>query len=342
MHARKFCFATLVALAALLPAWSGAQTIVIPFSEIRDEIDTTGAPPDVVIRARLASLLRDELDALGFDINGGLVVGDIPVEEITEIIETDCNFLEPYEVHTDETTATVAIDDGSSLTLDLDSIRSINLLADLTGTVSADTRAWVRWGIDNPFGDDCERINTDHGHIGLTVPFDIALDLAVTLNPIYDSERLAIVIDKSAVLQGTAIIGRADLDHDFGTASLTDLLINIFEDELLERLQANSEGAVADAIAELNLRLDGLDADGNPDPTLTAFNQPTVFSLDVSPQDRDHHSGSAGTVRHTGARHRHARGSCNRSVAAGRRARKVPSARRTSHRLAHRWAAMYC
>ena len=65
-------------------------------------------------------------------------------------------------------------------------------------------------------------------------------------------------------MQGQAIISGGNLEHDFGTASLTDLLIDIFEDELLQKLQTNGEQAVADAIAELNLRLDGLDANGNP------------------------------------------------------------------------------
>ena len=285
MHYRALIITFIVTLLTATPARLNAQTIVIPFSEIREEIDTTGAPPDVVIRTRLAGLIRDELDALGFDVNGGLLIGDVPVEEITEIIETDCDFFQPYEVHTDATTATVTIDDGSSLTLDLNTIRSINLLADLTGIVSTAAGAWVRWGIDNPFGDNCERVNTDHGRVALDVPFDISLDLAVTLDPVYDAEQLAIVVNKSALLQGQAIISGGNLEHDFGTASLTDLLINIFEDELLQKLQTNGEQAVADAIAELNLRLDGLDANGDPDSTLTAFNAPSVFVLDVSPED---------------------------------------------------------
>lgn len=286
MNIRPLLLLALSALAVASPALVSAQTFVIPFSEIRDAVDTTGEPPDVVIRAHLAALVRNELDALGFDVNGGLVLGDIPVEAITEIIETDCDFFRPYEVHTDATTATVAIDDGSSLTLNLDTIQSINLLADLTGTVSTATNAWVRWGQDVPFGDDCVRINTDHGRIGLTVPFDISLDLALELNTLYDSEKLAIVIDKNAILQGQPVISGGQLQHDFGTASLTDLLINIFEDELLLKLQMNGEQAVTDAIAALNLRLDGLDANGNPDPTLTAFNVPSVFVLDVSEEDQ--------------------------------------------------------
>ena len=286
MFTRLLSRIVFTALLLASPALVSAQTFVIPFSEIRDAVDTTGEPPDVVIRAHLAGLIRNELDALGFDVSGGLLLGDIPVEAITEIIETDCDFFRPYEVHTDATTASVAIDDGSSLTLNLDTIQSINLLADLTGTVSTATNAWVRWGQDIPFGDDCVRINTDHGRVGLIVPFDINLDLAVELTPLYDSEQLAIVIDKRAILQGRAVISGGQLQHDFGTASLTDLLINIFEDELLSKLQTNGEQAVADAIAALNFRLDGLDATGNPDPTLTAFNIPSVFVLDVSEEDQ--------------------------------------------------------
>ena len=286
MHLNRHLILALLTLVVAIPLRVSAETYVIPFTEIREAVDTSGEPPDVVIRAHLASLIRNELDTLGFDVSGGLVIGDIPVEEINQIIETDCNFFRPYEVHTDATTATVAIDDTSSLTLNLDTIRAIDLLADLTGTVSTAASAWVRWGQDIPFGENCARVNTDHGWVGLTVPFDISLQLALQLNPVYDSELLAIVVDKNALLQGQAVISGGLLEHDFGTASLTDLLINIFEDELLLKLQANGEQAVADAIVELNFRLDGLDANGVPDPTLTAFNAPTIFILDVSPEDQ--------------------------------------------------------
>ena len=285
MHMNRQLMLALMTLVVAIPLRVSAETYVIPFSEIRQAVDTSGEPPDAVIRAHLASLIRDELDTLGFDVNGGLVLSEIPVEEITQIIETDCNFFRPYEVHTDATTATVVIDDSSSLTVNLDTIRAIDLLADLTGTVSTAANAWVRWGQDIPFGENCARVNTDHGWVGLTVPFDISLQLALQLNPVYDSELLAIVVDKNALLQGQAVITGGQLQHDFGTASLTDLIINIFEDELLLKLQANGEQAVADAIVGLNFRLDGLDANGLPDPTLTAFNVPSVFVLDVSPED---------------------------------------------------------
>lgn len=125
-----------LALAVVLPVAVSADTYVIPFSEIRQAVDDSTDSPDTAIRAYLAGLIRDELEAQGFNVNGGLVFGEIPVEEITQIIETDCDFPTPYEVHTDATTATVAIDDSSSLTVSLDSIRSITLLADLNGTVN--------------------------------------------------------------------------------------------------------------------------------------------------------------------------------------------------------------
>lgn len=264
-----------------------ADTYVIPFSEIREAVDTSGESPDVVIRAHLAGLIRDELDAMGFDVNGGLLLNDVPVEEMTRIIETDCDFPRPYEVHTDATTARVIIDDGSSLTLNLDSLQAISLVADLTGTVSTAADAWVRWGQDIPFfGDDCEKIDTDHGWVALTVPFDIGLELALELNPAYDSGLLAIVVDKQALLQGQATLTGGRLQHDFGSISLTDLLIDIFEDELLATLQEKGEQAVTDAIAALNYRLDGLDENGIPDPTLTVFNAPTTFILDVNEEDQ--------------------------------------------------------
>jgi len=285
MHTKKFAMLA-VAFVVAAPLQVSADTYVIPFSDIREAVDSSGEPPDAVIRAQLVTLIRDELDALGFDVNGGLVLNEIPVEEITRIIETDCDFPRPYEVHTDATTATVIIDDGSSLTFNLDTIRAIRLLADLTGSVSTAANAWVRWGQDIPFGNDCVRLNTDHGWVGISLPFDISLDLALELNPSYDAERLAIVVDKHAFLQGQALINGGSLQHEFGIASLTDLVIGVFEDELLQQLQANGEQAVADAIVELNYRLDGLDENGLPDPTLTVFNAPTIFALDVSDEDQ--------------------------------------------------------
>ena len=280
--ARVFLVLTLV-----LPAAVSADTYVIPFSEIRQAVEDSSDTPDAAIRAYLAGLIRDELDAQGFDVNGGLIIGDIPVEEITQIIETDCDFPTPYEIHTDATTATVTIADSSSLTVNLDSIRSLSLLADLNGTVSTATTAWVRWGQDIPFGRDCASFNTDHGSLGLDLPFNINVGVALALDPSYDSDQLAIVVDKHAVMSGQAQINGGNLQHDFGTASITDLVLSIFEDELLQELRTKGEQAVADGIVELNYKLDGLDKDGNPDPTIMAFNGPSTFFLNVTEEDED-------------------------------------------------------
>jgi len=280
--ARVFLVLTLV-----LPALVSADSYVIPFSEIRQAVNDSSDTPDAAIREYLAGLIRDELDAQGFDVNGGLIIGDIPVEEITQIIETDCDFPTPYEVHTDATTATVTIADSSSLTVNLDSIRSVSLLADLNGTVSTATTAWVRWGQDIPFGQDCVSFNTDHGLLGLDLPFDINLNVALTLDLSYDADLLAIVVDKHAVMDGLVQINGGTLQHDFGTASITDFVLSIFEDELLQELRTKGEQAVADGIAELNYKLDGLDKDGNPDPTITVFNGPSTFFLSVDEDDEE-------------------------------------------------------
>jgi acetyl esterase/lipase len=274
-----------LAFVMVLPVSVSADTYVIPFSDIRQAVDSSGDSPELAIRAYLAGLIRDELDALGFDANGGLVLGEIPLEELSQIIETDCDFYRPYEIHTDATTATISIDDGSSLTVNLDSIRSITLLANLMGTVSMQATGWVRWGQDIPFIGDCVRTNTDHGWLGLTLPFDISLDLALDLDPSYDSDQLAIVVDKHATLTGKAQMNGGNLKHDFGSASPTDLVISVIEHELLQMVQTRGEQAVENAIAGLNNRLDGLDENGVPDPTITAFNSPTTFVVEVSESD---------------------------------------------------------
>jgi acetyl esterase/lipase len=269
-----------------LPSTSGAQTYVIPFSDIRQAVDTSTVPPDEAINAYLAAKLREELDALGFNVDGGLVLDQIPVPEITQEITDKCIILSPYKVHTDPTTATVTIDDSSSLTVNFDTIRSITLFADLIGSVSTSANAWVKWGIDIPFIDRCSKVNTDHGWVGLDLPFSINLNLALDLDPIYDSEQVAIVVDKHAMLSGQIQVTGGNLQHDFGSLSLTDLLIDIFEDELLEALQTSASQSVADAVTKLNRRLDGLDENGVPDPTIEAFNAPTVFVIEANDEDQ--------------------------------------------------------
>ena len=285
MNMRLQISCVLLAIVMVLPVSVSADTYVIPFSDIRQAVDSSGDSPELAIRTYLASLIRDELNALGFDANGGLVLGEIPLEELTQIIETDCNFYRPYEIHTEATTATISIDAGSSLTVNLDSVQSITLLADLIGTVSTQANAWVRWGQNIPFIGDCVQTNTDHGWLGLTLPFDISLDLALDLDPSYDSDLLAIVVDKHATLSGQAQMNGGNLKHDFGSASRTDLVISVFEHELLQMVQTRGKQAVENAIAGLNNRLDGLDENGVPDPTITAFNSPTTFVVEVSESD---------------------------------------------------------
>ncbi len=286
MTIRLIFSCALLVIATIVALPTRAQTYVIPFSEIRQQSDESGEAPDRVIEDWLIGLIRNELDALGFDVDAGLVLDNLPLEAMTEIIETDCDFYRPYEVHTDATTATVIIDESSSLTVSLDTIRSVNLQANLAGTVSADTSAWVRWGQDIPFVGDCIKIDTDHGDIGITLPFDITLELALQLTPTFDAEQLAIVVDKQATLTGQSVVGNGSLRHDFGLISLTDLVLNIFEDRLLEDISENSEQQIADEIVALNFRLDGRDANGDPDPTIEAFNGPSIFFLDIDDEDR--------------------------------------------------------
>ncbi len=286
MKTGPLIFKLLLAVAVVLPIPVAADTFVIPFSDIRQEIDNSGDDPDVAIRAYFAGLIRDELNAQGFNVDGGLVFGEIPIDEITETITSNCNFPQPYQVHVDATTATVSIDDSSSLTIALDSIRSIEILANLTGLIETDSTAWVRWGQDVIFIGNCKTINTDHGWVGLTQPLSIDLALSLDLDPTYDAEQVALVVDKHALLAGQAQFNGGILQHDFGTLSLTDIVLDVFEDELLAELSSQGEQAVADAISTLNYSLDGLDENGVPDPTIVAFNGPTTFVLEADEDDQ--------------------------------------------------------
>lgn len=276
----------LLMLLVTVPVPAAADAIVIPFSDVRQDIEVSGDDPDAVIRAYLVQLIRDELDAQGFNVDGGLVFSEIPIDEITDVIETDCNFPRPFEIHTDATTALVTLDDSSSLTVDIDSIRSIEILASLTGLIETDADAWVKWGQDVPLIGDCKTINKDHGWVGITVPLQIDIGLQLDLSPSYDAGQAAIVVDKHAMLAGQASFTGGNLQHDFGTASLTDLVLSFFEDDLLDALSSNGSQAVTDAIVGLNYQLDGKDENGVPDPTIQAFNGPTAYILEANEEDR--------------------------------------------------------
>ena len=282
---RRLVWATLL-VALLQPGLASSQTYSIPFADIQQLIDESGASPDAAIKAYLAGLIKDELDALGFDTAGGLVLDAIPLDPIDYIFQTNCNLPQPFQVRTAPTEAEVSFSSDSGLTLSLDTIRSISLHADLDGSAYTYAPAEVLWGQDIIFIGDCVKFETDHGWVALTQPFNIDLDLAVTLNPTYDADQIAIVVDKHATLSGLPQVSGGTLQHNFGSFSLTDLLIDIFEDNLLEELQQNAEQTLADEIVALNFRLDGRDENGVIDPGIVAFNGPTVFALDVDPEDQ--------------------------------------------------------
>lgn len=269
----------------LLPAAVVADSYVIPFSDIRDRASMGSDSPDDLIREYLVNLLRAELEQQGFGTDGTLVLGELPIEEYTDVIATDCNVPRPYAIGTDATTARISLGDESRVVMDLQNIRSIALELHLVGILSAETRAWVRWGQDVPFGDDCGTINTDHGSVGFSMAFDIELNLDLDLEPVYDGEMLGLVIDKHARVGGRADFGAASFRHDFGTASLTDLVLGVIEDELLQSARIGGIEAFDDAITAFNNRLDGLDANGLPDPTIEAFNVPSTVLVDVDEDD---------------------------------------------------------
>ena len=285
-----------VCLALGLASTSYADTYVVSFADIRDAIDNSDVPPDQAISAYLARTLRAELDSLGFDFEQGGVLGDFPVDEVTEIIDTSCPIPSPYELHTDATTAVVSIDEGSSITIGLDSLQSITLDANLTGVVTSTATAWVRWGQDIPFGSDCSKFDTDHGWISVTVPFSLDLAVDLQLTPSYEAEQVAIVVDKSATVSGDFAINGASIDYDFGSVSLTEIVLRFAEDSLVDEIEGKGEQAVTDLLAELSYRLDGLDENGDPDPTIEAFNGPTVFALDMDEDDKAFVRGALDTL----------------------------------------------
>jgi acetyl esterase/lipase len=261
-----------------------AETITIPVSEIRQIVPGSGEP-GTALNSYIARRLQELFNRSGFNTSNGLVFGDIPVDAYSSELATNCPIPLPKEARIDATTARITLDDRSSLKFDLDSIKTITVDANLAGRIDTHANAHVIWGQAIPFVGNCEKINTDNGTIDMALPFTMQLSLVIDLNARYDSQQVAIVVDKHAALSGQTVFGRGSISPEFGSVSLTEAVINIFEDYLLEKLTANGAQAFSRKVIELNNRFDGLDANGSPDSTIEAFNGETIFATETIDTD---------------------------------------------------------
>ena len=77
MDTKRLISCLLFLTVTALPISVSADTYIIPFSDIRQAVDGSNESPDTVIHDYLAEQIRDELDALGLNIDGGLVFGEV-------------------------------------------------------------------------------------------------------------------------------------------------------------------------------------------------------------------------------------------------------------------------
>ena len=275
----------LLLAAALFNPPARGETITIPLADLRSTDPAQPANPVDALRQRLIEKLQQQFLKLGLSTQDQLVFGEFPVDGFTQSLADVCPIPLPMAIHADPTTAVVTLFDDSRFTLVLDEIRNVSVTLDLKGQINTRAKAWVRWGQAIPFVGNCEKIGTDNGTIDIALPFDLNLTADVTLEPRYDSERVAIIVDKRAVIRGSVTFSNGSITPDFGGVNLTDGIINAFEDFLLTRLTQRGEEQLAARIATLNLRLDGLDPAGNPDPAIDPFNAPSVFVIAQDPAD---------------------------------------------------------
>jgi acetyl esterase/lipase len=269
------------------PVWhaAAADSYVVSISEIPGLGSGEVRDPDAVIREYLAAILLERLEDLGFDPGNGLVLTRFDVPGFERELADSCPVPVPKEVRTDPTTAFLELDPESSFGLTLRDLRDVVARGDLSGSVAAEADARVRWGQSIPLVDSCSTVASDNGRIGLEVRFDLALVAELAFDPSYDPEQAALIVDKRAVLSGSLHLHDGRIDPEFGDLSITEALIDGFEDYVLEALYELGEDAFADELAALNYRLDGRDPDGRPDPALEPFNGPTVFRIEQDADD---------------------------------------------------------
>ncbi|MBI3777102.1 MAG: hypothetical protein HY273_16415, partial [Gammaproteobacteria bacterium] len=267
-----------------LPVW--AQTISIPLSGLAGPPATTGTP-DAAINRYLASQLETQFDALGFNNSTTLVTGDVTLDKFDKTLATVCPVPLPKQAHIDAAVAHIAFDSTSGLNLTIPALQNITVSAHLSGRIDTQAPAQVTWGQAIPFAGNCVNVWTDNGTLTVTLPFSLDLTANVSLEPRYDEPQVAIIVNKSAVISGNVTFGTGNINAAFGNNSPTETVINAFEDYLLNALTTAAQKKLSEQLAVLNNRLNGLDANGNPDPSIEAFNQPSVFVIEDNVQNQE-------------------------------------------------------
>ena len=272
-----FSGACLIASGALTTAT--AAPVTIPFSLIANATPGAAIDPAAPLEQRLAALLRRQFDALGLNVNSGVIVDSIDIAAHQEQLSTSCPIPVPKEIRTEPATAAITVAPESSVSLNLDDLSNMSIALNLAGTIDMLTNAQVVWGQTIPFGASCKTIGTDSGVLHVSSPFMMDLTMTVAVDPSFDSARVAFVLDKKAQVTGNLHVQDGKVDPDFGRVSLTDAVINGFERYLLTALHESTMARAAERIQKINWRLDGRNDQGNLDPSIVRFNGPSVFPL---------------------------------------------------------------
>ena len=268
-------------LAFTLP--STASTVRLPLSDLAQ--DQTDMAPDDALRRLLASEIEAQLMAAGFENQAGTLLAQYEVPSLEQDLASLCLIPRPKHVRTEPTTAQVTLTEQSRFDFDLEDIRNLSVDALVVGEITLDTRARVKWGQAFPFLGSCKTIGSDSGTISVSLPFALSLEANLELALSYDAEAVALIADKQARVSSQVNFYSGDIDPDFGSLSITNALVELFEPRLLEELEDRAKEALAESVVAFNFRLDGRDSAGQPDPNLTAFNQPTTFLLEQDADD---------------------------------------------------------
>jgi len=245
--------------------------INIPIEDITRSLDGAGPSAGDPLKQYLTQLLQDEINKAGLHYGAGQIIDTFltPRTEYDVACSIDKIILNPA-------TVVVALTDGTNFDLQFDGLKEVTLSATLSGRLSTTIPTTVKYGV-RFFG--CRRLGEDSGDIRIRTSFNANVTFSATLQPSFDAANNSIVVDKHGVLSGTAGFTNMDIDPDFGDAGLTDVIVEAFESQLKDSLMANGDQAFERFLVKTNHRLNGLDENGLPDPSITPFNGATVYVL---------------------------------------------------------------